>query len=396
VRRTLAALATLAVLAGCGGGGGSGSSSTASKTTSAQTQSQTAQAPSRAPARTSDGSAFDAESIYRNQAPGVVTLFALQDGSRTSRGGQAVGSGFVIDDSGHIATNAHVITSDSGTKAKQVYAQFADGNRLPARILGTDLDSDVGLVKIDPSQLRPPGKKLDVLSLGSTGELKVGDPVAAIGSPFGEQQSLSVGVVSALGRDIQSLTNFDIGNAIQTDAAINHGNSGGPLLDAAGRVIGINSQIRSTGGGGEGVGFAIPVETVKRSIGQLRDKGHVDYAYLGISSVSLFPQLAQRLGIKGANTGALVDNVSGGGPADRVGLHRAKGHITFEGIPGIPVGSDLITAVDGRKLSQAQDLSDVIGLHQPGDSVELKLIRDNKPLTVTVKLGKRPGQPGAD
>ena len=389
MRRVLVCVAVAGAIAGCGGGGG-GADKTSSATTStppAASQTQTTQA--------GGGPTFDPQAIYKREAPGVVTLVALDAGGG-GRQGEAVGSGFVVDSQGHIATNAHVITNDSGAKASEVFAQFADGNRLPARIVGTDPDSDIGLVKVDPSQLRGRGAKLEPLPLGSTSELQVGDPVAAIGSPFGEQQSLSVGVVSALNRDIQSLTNFDIGNAIQTDAAINHGNSGGPLLNHAGQVIGINSQIRSTGGGGEGVGFAIPVETVKHSIEQLRAKGHVSYAYLGISTVTLYPQLAARLGIKGQTAGALVDDVRGGGPGARAGLRGAKDHITFQGVPGVPVGGDVIVSIDGRKLTEAEDIADLIGTHQPGDSVEVRVIRDNKPVTVKVTLGRRPEQPGAD
>ena len=376
MRRALALLAVVAV-AGCGGGGGS--------TTVIKTVQQTGPAPS------SSSNPFEA--IYKAESPGVVTLIALSGGSQNALGSasEALGSGFVVDDKGYIATNAHVITSDSGSRAKRVFAEFSDGNRLPATIIGTDLDSDVGLVKVDPSQLRGPGAKLDPLPFGSTAKLRVGDPVAAIGSPFGEEQSLSTGVVSALGRDIQSLTNFAIGNAIQTDAAINHGNSGGPLLDGAGKVIGINSQIRSTGGGGEGVGFAIPVETVKHSVAQLRAKGHVDYAYLGVSTVTLYPQLAERLGLK-VLAGALVDKVVHGGPADKAGVHGAQSRTTFQGVPGIPVGGDVIVGVDGRKLGGAEDVSDLIGLHSPGDVVKLQVIRNHSSRTLDVTLGKRPSR----
>ena len=233
----------------------------------------------------------------------------------------------MTDAAGDIATNAHVVESSGGRAAKTVYVEFANGNRLPARIVGTDDNSDIALLKVDPSQLRGPGARLDPLPFGSTGGLTVGDPVAAIGSPFGEEQSLSVGVVSALNRDIQSLTRFPIGNAIQTDAAINHGNSGGPLLDASGHVIGVNSQIESSGGGGEGVGFAIPVETVKRSVAQLRAKGKVDYAYLGISTLQLYPQLAERLKVPVA-TGVLVDTVRPGGPGKRAGTSTSRARTT--------------------------------------------------------------------
>jgi S1-C subfamily serine protease len=379
VRPAIACLAAAALLAGCGGGG--------NKTT---TVTKTVQVVKPA-AGGGSAKAFDPETIYKTEAPAVVTLVALSGGSSNALGSasEALGSGFVVDSDGYIATNAHVITSNSGSNAKQVYADFADGNRLPAKIVGTDPDSDIGLVKADLSKLRGPGADIDPLAFGSTSELRVGDPVIAIGSPFGEQQSLSTGVVSALNRDIESLTNFAIGNAIQTDAAINHGNSGGPLLDRAGKVIGINSQIRSTGGGGEGVGFAIPVETVKRSVAQLRSKGRVDYAYLGISSVTLYPQLAERLGLN-VLTGALVDKTVPGGPAAKAGLRGAESHITFQGVPKIPAGGDVIVAVDGKKLSAAQDVSDLIGVHSPGDVVKLQVIRDRRSRSIDVTLGKRP------
>jgi S1-C subfamily serine protease len=382
MRRLLACLGAVAILAGCGGGGNASSQTTTAAQTKTQTQTQTTKVEVLTPAGGARSS-FDPRTIYKSEAPGVVTLLAINGGH------EALGSGFVVGADGDIATNAHVVTNDSGAQANQVYVQFADGNKLSARILGTDLDSDVALVKVDPSQLRGPDAKIVALPFGSTSELKVGDPVAAIGSPFGEQQSLSVGVVSALNRDIESLTNFPIGNAIQTDAAINHGNSGGPLLDGSGKVIGINSQIRSTGGGGEGVGFAIPVETVTRAVDQLRLQGHVDYAYLGVSSVSLYPQLAERLGLKQIS-GALIDGVEPGGPADKAGLHGATSHITFQGVPRTPVGSDLIVSVDGRNLTQAEDITDVIGLHRPGDNVALRIVRDNRERTVNVTLGKRP------
>jgi S1-C subfamily serine protease len=281
------------------------------------------------------------------------------------------------------------VTTDSGARAKQVYVTFSDGNRVEAKIVGTDPNSDVALLKIDPAELRGPSAKIVPLPLGATSELQVGDPVAAIGSPFGEQQSLSTGVVSALNRSIDSLTAYGIGNVIQTDAAINHGNSGGPLLNASGKVIGINSQIRSTGGGGEGVGFAIPVETAKRSIEQLRKKGKVSYAYLGVSSVPLYPQLAGRLGLN-ATTGSLLDRIESGGPADKAGLRDAKDHITFQGNFRVPVGSDAIVAIDGRPLVRPDDLSNLIGVHDPGDKVKLTVIRDGKRIDVPVTLGARP------
>ena len=226
------------------------------------------------------GQKFNASAIYKLYGPGVVTIVATFGSSNTA----ALGSGFVIDGQGYVATNAHVILGDPPRlqRATNVYVQFADGNRVPARVVGDDLNADVALLKVDPA-----GVSLTPLKLGSSANLVVGAPVAAIGSPFGENQSLSVGVISATGRDIESLTAFRIGNAIQTDAAINHGNSGGPLLAANGEVIGVNSQIQSSSGGGEGVGFAIPVDTVRRSIDQLRRFGRVSYAFLGVTSEDL-------------------------------------------------------------------------------------------------------------
>lgn len=391
MRRAALACATaaLAALVGCGGGGSGGQP--AASASAPQTQTTKVQVIK------ADGNAssnFDPQTIYKTEAPGVVTLIALNGGSQSAlgRASEALGSGFVVDPRGYIATNSHVVTSDSGKPAGQIYVEFADGNQVQAKVAGVDLDSDVAVVKVDPSQLRGDAR-LTVLPWGSTENLEVGDSVAAIGSPFGEEQSLSVGVVSALNRDIESLTKFRIGNAIQTDAAINHGNSGGPLLDASGKVIGINSQIQSSSGGGEGVGFAVPVETVKRSVDQLIAKGRVDYAYLGVSTVTLYPQLAERLKIK-ESRGALIADVVSGGPADKAGLRGAKSTITFQAQPKIPVGSDVVLAVDGHELRQAQDLSDLIGRHEPGNTVQLTVDRGGQRKTISVTLGKRPEKSG--
>jgi S1-C subfamily serine protease len=330
---------------------------------------------------------FDPSVIYKRLAPGVVTIIAESGGSKS--GQAALGSGFVLDGQGYIATNAHVVLSDPPKlqRATGVFVQFADNNRVPATIVGTDLNADVALLKVAPG-----GLTLTPLRLGASSNLLVGSPVAAIGSPFGENQSLSVGVISATGRDIESLTAFRIGNAIQTDAAINHGNSGGPLLNARGEVIGVNSQIQSTGGGGEGVGFAVPVDTVRRSVDQLRRTGHVSYAYLGVSTQELYPQLAQRLGLASQH-GALVGTVEPGGPAAKAGIVAGKTKITFEAQRGIPTGGDAIVSVDGRPIVQAADLTDIIGLKNPGEKVRLGLVRGRARRTVTITLGTRPNKP---
>jgi S1-C subfamily serine protease len=335
---------------------------------------------------------FDPAAIYDRLSPGVVTILSLFDGGSSlfedqGEGGQ--GSGFVIDGEGYIATNAHVVTTDRGdttARADRVYVEFSDGNRVSARIVGHDPNADVALLKVDPE-----GLSLTPLHLGQSESTAVGEPVAAIGSPFGERQSLSIGVVSALDRTIQSLTQFEIGDAIQTDAAINPGNSGGPLLDAQGRVLGINAQIKSQSGGGEGVGFAIPVDAVRRSLRELRAKGRVDYGYLGVESLTLWPQLADRLGLD-EDTGALVQRVVGGSPADEAGIEAGEDQITFQGQDDIATGGDLIVGVNGEEFTREHDLADEISDHSAGDRVRLTLLRDGERRTIQVELGRRPAR----
>jgi len=329
---------------------------------------------------------FDPGTIYDRLAPGVVTVIST---SGSSSGPSGLGSGFVLDGQGYIATNAHVVRGDAPklSKSANVIVKFADNNRVSAKVVGDDLNADVALLKVNPA-----GLTLTPLTLGSSAKLAVGSPVAAIGSPFGESQSLSVGVISATGRDIESLTAFKIGNAIQTDAAINHGNSGGPLLNSRGQVIGINSQIESTGGGGEGVGFAVPVDTVRRSLDELRTKGHVDYAYLGVTTQELYPQLARRLGIP-VKTGALVASVEPSGPAAKAGILPGEDEIEFQGQKNIPTGGDTIVAVDGKPITQSSDLPNLISLKGPGDKVRLTLLRGKERRVVTVTLAPRPDKP---
>jgi S1-C subfamily serine protease len=204
---------------------------------------------------------------------------------------------------------------------------------------------------------------------------------------------MSVGVISGLNRNITSLTSFDINNAIQTDAAINHGNSGGPLLNARGQVIGINSQIKSTSGGGEGVGFAVPVDTVRRSLQQLKATGRVQYSYLGVSSVPLYPQLAAHLGID-AQTGALVARVEPGSPAEQAHLKPGTSTITFEGDSRIPKGGDAIVAVDGKPVRDSNDLGNLVGQRNPGTKVTLSIVNGHSHRTVTVTLAPRPASAG--
>jgi S1-C subfamily serine protease len=266
-----------------------------------------------------------------------------------------------------------------------VFVQFADGNQVPAKIVGFDPNSDAGLIKIDSD-----GLKLVPLRLGHSASVRVGESVAAIGSPFGEEQSLTIGVVSATDRTIEALTDFQIGNAIQTDAAINRGNSGGPLLNARGEVIGINSQIRSSSGGSEGVGFAVPVDTVRRSLAQLRSSGEAHYGYIGISSQPLYPQLAKRLGIP-VEHGALVADVVESGPADKAGIKGGGKEIRFQASLVKP-GGDVVTKVNGVTITEHRDLGDLISRYRPHQVVKLEVYRGSDRRTVDVELGERPAK----
>ena len=334
---------------------------------------------------------FDAKSIYESEAPGVVTVVSLfgsegLDSVLEGDGGGGVGSGFVLNGEGEIATNAHVVTTgegDSISDAREVYVEFADGNTVEAEVVGADPNADIALLKIDPEGLR-----LRPLPLGESAGVEVGEPVAAIGSPFGEAQSLSVGVVSAIDRSIQSLTQFAISGAIQTDAAINPGNSGGPLVDGEGRVIGVNQQIKSTSGGGEGVGFAVPVDAVKRSLDMLREDGEADYAYLGVSSIELYPQLVEKFDLD-VDKGAWVQEVNPGGPAEEAGIRGGSSPVEFQAQAFRP-GGDVITKVDGKTVESSAQLADLIADYDPGTEVPLEIHRGDDVREIKVKLDERP------
>jgi S1-C subfamily serine protease len=380
--RAALAVATAAalLLGGCGGGGGDSSRTPAPTTTAAGP-------PPRVVVEAA-GSQFNPVQIYRRAAPGVVTVLSVFGGGGGLLGEAAAGqgSGFVLDRDGEIVTNAHVVSEGQGadiSKATQVFVEFADRNRVPARVLGVDPFADVALLKVDPEALN-----LVPLALGDDAKLRVGDPVAAIGSPFGEQQSLSIGIVSAKDRSVRSLTQFQIENAIQTDAAINPGNSGGPLLDAGANVVGINQQIETRSDANAGVGFAVPVSAIKRSIDQLRQNGKAEYPYIGVSSQALYPQLAERLGLD-TDYGGLIARVVSGGPADDAGLRGSDDTIRFQA-SSIKTGGDVILAVDGKKVVGPSDLSNLISQHSPGDRVRLQILRDGERQDVEVTLGTRP------
>ena len=329
--------------------------------------------------------ALSPREIYKRDAPGVVFITANVTQSASpfapQQEGQSTGSGFVIGKGGSIVTNAHVVEG-----ATRVTIRFGDKRTAQARVAGRDLSTDLALLLVDAE-----GLDLTPLELGSSRGVQVGDPTVAIGNPFGLDRTLTTGVVSALQRSIPSLQpGFTINNVIQTDAAINPGNSGGPLIDAHGKVIGVNSQIETggSGGGNVGIGFAVPIDTAKEVIPQLRRGGSVQHAYLGVSTRTIDESL-DVLNLASAD-GALVQRVEPGSPADRAGL-RAGSEEQELGVETIRPGGDIIKAVDGRKVRDADDVSQLIGARRPGDRVSLEILRDGTRRTVSVRLGRRPG-----
>jgi S1-C subfamily serine protease len=316
----------------------------------------------------------------------VISIFRDGGGLLGEGGSSGQGSGFVLNGDGEVVTNAHVVTQGEGANLEQadrVFVEFADRNQVPADVLGFDPFADVALLKVDPDDLN-----MVPLPLGDDRELRVGQPVAAVGSPFGETQSLSTGVVSALHRPVESLTKFSIENAIQTDAAINPGNSGGPLLDADARVVGINQQIETRSGANAGVGFAVPITAIKRSVAQLREDGEADYAYIGVTSATIYPQLAEHLGLK-TDHGALITDVVDGSPADQAGLKAGDHTIRFQAVR-LEAGGDVILSIDQRKVVDTTDLATLISAHRPGDEVTVEILRDGERRDVEVTLATRP------
>jgi len=338
------------------------------------------------------GKALTARDIYRRDAPGVVFIRARTvqrsaspfDPFGQGSQGSSTGSGFVIDDEGFILTNAHVVDS-----ATDVEVNFSDKRVREARIVGKDESTDLALLKVDPE-----GLDLKPLELGNSSTVQVGDPTVAIGNPFGLDRTLTTGVISALQRRITAPNNFGIDNVIQTDAAINPGNSGGPLIDAAGRVIGINSQI-ATGGNGSngsvGIGFAVPINTAKEVVPKLKAEGRVERAYMGITGVGIDQSLAP-LNLK-AKQGVLVQEVTEGGPAAKAGI-RGGSSSGSAGTGGeqVVLGGDVIESIDGRSVDSMDDVVEIVGSHKPGDKLTVKVLRDGRPMTVEVTLENRPAK----
>jgi S1-C subfamily serine protease len=330
--------------------------------------------------------------IYRHDGGGVAFIQAdepAQESSglspfgeeESSGGGVATGSGFVIDPEGHILTNNHVV---EGANRIQVKLGASD-TTYAAQVVGTDPATDLALLKVDA-----PADQLHPLNLGDSSKLQVGDPVVAIGNPFGLDRTVTSGIVSALQRQIQAPNGFSISNVIQTDAAINPGNSGGPLIDASGSVVGINSQIETGGSssGNVGIGFAIPINTAREVVTQLENSGKVEHAYLGIEGGSITPDLARALSLP-VKQGVLVASVVKGGPADKAGIEGGDTSATIEGA-NVTLGGDIITKVDGKDVNSMDEVVSIVNAARPGDSLDVTILRDNSTKTVTVTLGDRP------
>jgi S1-C subfamily serine protease len=330
------------------------------------------------------GNGFSPSSIYARRSPGVVTIVSVYG---NDSGSTRQGSGFVVSPQGYILTNSHVITTAGDTPVAQpadsVFIEFQDRDRAEAKIVGWDVFDDVGLVKVEPS-----AHPLAPVPLGNSAAAIVGEPVAAIGSPFGNENSLAVGVVSAVHRSVDSLTStFNLVDAIQTDAPINHGNSGGPLFDARGRVIGINAQINSTSGEAEGVGFAVPINSAKRSMQQLIANGSVSYAYVGVETTDLTPALARRFGY-GVQRGAVVTDVLDGSPAAKAGLRPGRKTASAFGVD-FPRSGDVIVSIDGRRVTGSEDIARIVTSLRPGQVARFAVERDDARLVLPVRLGER-------
>jgi S1-C subfamily serine protease len=352
-------------------------------------------APIAATSGEENGEGNTVDEIYKADGDGVAFIESELEPTETESfnpfiepesqsGGTATGSGIVIDDKGHILTNNHVIEGASKIKVKLGESD----HQYTAEVVGTDPASDLALIQVEAPQ-----SELDPLTLGDSSAVEVGDPVVAIGNPFGLDRTVTSGIVSALQRQIQAPNGFSIDNVIQTDAAINPGNSGGPLINAQGEVIGINSQIETGGNGADGnvgIGFAIPINTAKGVIHELETKGSVEHAYLGISGITIAPELAKAVNLS-VEEGVLIQTVENGSPADKAGLEAGSTKATIDGAE-IVLGGDIITEIDGKKVAGIEELQQVIAEDKTGQEVEVTYLRDGKEKTATVTLGTRPAK----
>ena len=349
--------------------------------------------PSGIPVLSQSGKALTINQIYRRAAPGVVQVTATQvlstpaiepffpSSPPQAQQTKALGSGFVIDKAGHVVTNYHVVAG-----ARAVEVSFSNNESVKARIVGTDPSTDVAVLKVDAHS-----RALTPLRLGNSDAVHVGDSVVAIGNPLGYERTVTTGIVSALQRVIQAPNTYSIDHVIQTDAALNKGNSGGPLLDARGDVIGVNSQIATANAaaqGNVGIGFAVPINTVKTVAAQLIRTGHAEHAFLGITAQPVTASAAKLFRLP-SNHGLLVASVQPGSAAAKAGLRAGTQKATLAGVT-YPLGGDLIDSAAGAQLSSIDQLREAIAGKKPGDKVDLGVFRGDKHLTITVKLGRQP------
>ncbi len=394
VGRALGPVAALVASAALGGlvavgavavfGGGLGGETTV------VTQTSAARGAGLAPASTTG---LSVNEIFQRAAPGVVRVNATTNSTAFVPHNPAdqlptpqtssLGSGFVIDKAGHIVTNYHVVEG-----ANEVTVSFSNRDRVKAEVVGSDPSTDLAVLRVDAS-----ASALTPLPLGNSDRVVVGDPVVAIGNPFGLDRTVTSGIVSAVQRLITAPNRFTIDHVIQTDAAINHGNSGGPLLNTRGQVIGVNSQIETgdTATGNVGVGFSVPSNTVKDVVAQILRTGRVDHAYLGISGQAVTPDVADKYNLA-ASRGVLVESVTSESGADKAGLRAGKTRVVVAGETFV-LGGDIIVSFDGQRISSIDQLRDAVAAHKPGDKVKVVIVRDANRTSVTVTLGRQPPSP---
>jgi S1-C subfamily serine protease len=373
-RSTVSSFAALVAASCLGGGAALGAAWAVGAFDDSSTTTVVQAAPIESPAARST-SALSVGEIYRRAGRGVVQI------TTTSSSGGGLGSGFVIDHEGHIVTNYHVIEG-----ADSIKVNFAAGQSVDATLVGSDPSSDIALLKVDTD-----ASSLFPLSLADSAKVQVGDPVVAIGNPFGLERTVTAGIVSALQRAVRAPNGFAIDQVIQTDAPINQGNSGGPLIDAHGQVIGVNSQIE-TGGeatGNVGIGFAVPSDTVKTIVAKLLADGKVEHAYVGVTLQELDPALAKALSLS-TDAGLLLQQVHPDSPASKAGLRGGSQEtVVVDGV-GIAKGGDILVAIDGHKLGSIDDLRANLEKHAPGDTVSFEVVRGGKTQSVKVVLGQQP------
>ena len=382
--RPLAALVASAILGGVVAVGAVALLGGLDSGTTVVTETSAARSPGLAPA---DANGMSVNEIYERAASGVVRVNSTSNSTAASGLGSqqtsALGSGFVIDKTGHIVTNYHVVEG-----ADVVTVSFSNRDTVKAEVVGTDPSSDIAVLRVNTA-----ASALTPLPLGNSDAVEVGDPVVAIGNPFGLDRTVTAGIVSALQRLITAPNRFTIDHVIQTDAPINHGNSGGPLLSSRGQVIGVNTQIETgdTATGNVGIGFSVPSNTVKDVVAQIIRTGRVDHAYLGISGQAVTPDVADKYNLS-VKAGVVVESVTSDSGADKAGLEGGKTQVVVAGETYV-LGGDIIVSFDGAKISSIEQLRDAVAAHKPGDKVTVVIYRDAKKTSVTVTLGRQPASP---